>query len=401
MLTEAAIRAAKRRDKPYKLFDERGLYLLIDPKYSPGWRFKYYFEGREKLLSLGTYPDVTLRRARERRDEVRRMISDGVDPSAERQTKKAALADSFEAVAREWLTKQTGLSDATRVRDIGRLERFAFPYIGSRPVAALKAADLLSVLRRVEAHGKIETTHRVRSLCGRVLRYAVATSRAERDVTSDLRGALTPVETKNRAAITDPKRIGELLRSIEGYSGQPATHAALRLAPLTFVRPGELRAAEWTEFDLDHAVWLIPAERMKMDEQHVVPLSRQALSIVRELHALTGDGKYLFPSLRTPSRCLSDNTVNAALRRLGYSKEEMTGHGFRAMASTCLNEQGWHPDVIELQLAHKERNKVRAAYNRAERMAERKKMMQAWADYLDRLKDDGSRVIAIRSKRER
>ncbi|WP_129648536.1 tyrosine-type recombinase/integrase [Peristeroidobacter agariperforans] len=398
MLTEAAIRAAKRRDKPYKLFDERGLYLLIDPKYSPGWRFKYYFEGREKLLSLGTYPDVSLKRARERRDEVRQLILDGINPSAERQAKKAALADSFESVAREWLGKQTNLSEATRLRDAGRLERFAFSQIGSRPVSAIKPADLLAVLRRVEAQGKIETTHRVRSLCGRVLRYAVATGRAEHDVSADLRGALAPLEVKNRAAITDPKRIGELLRAMDDYSGQPATMAALKLAPLTFVRPGELRAAEWTEFDLDQAVWRIPAARMKMAEQHLVPLSRQAVSILRELHAMTGDGKYLFPSLRTPMRCMSDNTVNAALRRLGYSKEEMTGHGFRAMASTCLNEQGWHPDVIELQLAHKERNKVRAAYNRAERLAERKKMMQAWADYLDGLKAKGA-VVAIRSKR--
>lgn len=397
MLTDKKIGAAKPRDKAYKLFDERGLYLLIDPKYSPGWRLKYYFEGREKLLSLGTYPDVSLKRARERRDEVRRLVLDGIDPSAERKSKKLALADSFESMAREWLAKQN-LSDATRLRDTGRLERFAFPQIGSRPVSAIKAADLLSMLRRVEAQGKIETTHRVRSLCGRILRYAVATGRAEHDVSSDLRGALTPLEVTNRAAITDPKRIGELLRAMDEYSGQPATLAALKLAPLTFVRPGELRAAEWTEFDLDHALWRIPAARMKMAEQHVVPLSHQALAILRELHAITGGGKYLFPSLRSPTRCMSDNTVNAALRRLGYSKEEMTGHGFRAMASTCLNEQGWHPDVIELQLAHKERNKVRAAYNRSERLTERKKMMQAWGDYLDALKAKGA-VVAIRSKR--
>jgi integrase len=285
---------------------------------------------------------------------------------------------------------QTRLSEGTRTRDIGRLKRFVFPYIGSKPVATIKAADVLAVLRRIESRRKIESTHRARSLVGRVLRYAVATGRAERDVTGDLRGAIKPLETKNRAAITEPKRIGELLRAIDGYSGQPATHAALKLAPLTFVRPGELRAAEWSEFDLDAAVWRIPGSRMKMGEQHIVPLSRQAVAIVRELEAIA-EGKYLFPSLpfpslRTPARCISDNTVNAALRRLGYSKEEMTGHGFRSMASTCLNEQGWHPDLIELQLAHAERNKVRAAYNRAERLAERKKMMQAWADYLDGLR---------------
>src|SRR5690606_19100968 len=232
------------------------------------------------------------------------------------------------------------------LRDRGRLERFVFPYIGSRPVASIKAADLLSVLRRVEATGKHETAHRTRSLVGRILRYAVATGRAERDVSGDLKGALTPPEPKNFAAITDPRRIGELLRSIDGYIGQPMTHAALKLAPLTFVRPGELRAAEWSEFDPNGAIWRIPGSRLKMGEQHIVPLSRQAVAILRELEVITGDGKFVFPSLRTPTRCMSDNTVNAALRRLGYSKEEMTGHGFRAMASTCLNEQGWHPDVI-------------------------------------------------------
>lgn len=395
MLTETRVRAAKPRTKPYKLFDERGLYLLINPNDSRWWRLKYRLNDKEKLLSLGVYPDVSLKRAREKRDDARKLIADGLDPSDERKAQRTALADTFEAVAREWLEKQTRLSDATRLRDQGRLERLVFPHIGSKPIVKIKAAELLSVLRRIEARGKIETTHRARSLCSRVFRYAVASGRAEHDISAGLRGALTPLDTKNRAAITEPTRIGELLRAMDGYVGQPATQAALKLAPLTFVRPGELRAAEWSEFDLDAAIWRIPAARMKMAEQHVVPLSRQAVTILRELQALTGDGRYLFPSLRTATRCISENTVNAALRRLGFAKEEMTGHGFRAMASTCLNEQGWHPDLIELQLAHKERNKVRAAYNRAERIAERKKMMQAWADFLDGLRSTNN-VVPIR-----
>jgi integrase len=389
MLTDTAIKAASATDKARKLFDERGLYLLITPNDSRWWRFKYRHNGKEKLLSLGTYPDVSLKRAREKRDDARRLVADGIDPSEQRQQEKAARADTFEIIAEEWFGKQTeALAASTRQRDHSRLKTFIYPHIGSRPVATLKAADLLNCLRRMETKGIHESAHRARSLCGRILRYAVATGRATRDVSGDLKGALTPAVTKNYASITDPKRIGDLLKAIDGYDGQPTTAMALRLAPLTFVRPGELRGAEWSEFNLDgkEPEWRIPAERMKMGELHLVPLSRQAVAVLRELKEITGDGKYLFPSLRSAARPISDNTVNAALRRLGYSKDEMTGHGFRAMASTCLNEQGWHPDLIELQLAHAERNKVRAAYNRAERLTERRKMMQAWADYLDGLK---------------
>jgi integrase len=254
---------------------------------------------------------------------------------------------------------------------------------------------LLSVLRKIEGRGTHETAHRAKQHCGRVFRFAVATSRAERDITADLRGALAPVSSRHRAALTEPARIGELLRAIETYQGQPITAYALKLAPLVFVRPGELRAAEWSEFDLEASEWRIPAARMKMREPHIVPLSSQAVLILRDLQPLSGAGRYVFPSLRTPSRPMSNNTVNAALRRLGYSKDEMTGHGFRALASTCLNEQGWHPDLIELQLAHAERNKVRAAYNRAQRLSERRKMMQAWSDYLDRLRT-GAEVVPIK-----
>jgi len=272
-----------------------------------------------------------------------------------------------------------------------------FPYIGSRPIAKLGPLDVLKVLRRIEERGIHETAHRTRQRCAQVFRYAVQTGRAERDVTADLRGALAPVVSEHHATITEPARIGELLRAIDGYNGQAVTAYALKLSPLVFVRPGELRHAEWTEFDLDghEPLWRIPGEKMKMGEQHIVPLAKQALLLLRELKGLTGRGRYVFPSLRSGSRPMSDNTVNAALRRLGYTSDEMTGHGFRSLASTCLNEQGYHPDLIELQLAHAERNQVRAAYNKAQRLPERRKMMEAWADYLDGLRA-GASVVPIK-----
>jgi integrase len=384
-----------------KIYDSKGLYLLVSPPRSPGWRLKYYFSKREKLLSLGTYPEITLKRAREKRDDARRILKDGADPSLERQKVKLAQADTLKLIAEEWLGKQDErLAESTLSRDRGRLETFVFPKLGSTPLRSISPADLLACLRKMEAKGIHESALRVRSLCGRIWRFAIATGRADRDITADLKGALTAPTTKNFAAITEPARIGDLLRAIHGYQGQPATAAALKLAPLLFVRPGELRGAEWSEFDLEskEPTWRIPGARMKMGEQHLVPLSTQAVAVLRELEAITGDGKFLFPSLRTPARCMSNNTINAALRRLGYDSDEMVGHGFRSMASTCLNEQGWHPDLIELQLAHAERNKVRAAYNRAERLAERRKMMQAWADYLDGLKA-GGKVVAIGSKK--
>jgi integrase len=277
------------------------------------------------------------------------------------------------------------------------LGTLVFPYIGSRPIAKLGATDVLKVLKRIEGRGTHETAHRTRQRCSQVFRYAVQTERAERDVTADLRGALAPVVSEHHAAITEPVRVGELLRAIDGYAGHVVTAYALKLAPLLFVRPGEFRRAEWTEFDLDghEPHWRFPAEKMKMGEQHVVPLSKQALMLLRELHMLTGRGQYVFPSLRGGSRPMSENTVNAALRRLSYTSDEMTGHGFRSLASTNLNEQGYHPDLIELQLAHAERNKVRAAYNKAQRLPERRKMMQAWADYLDGLRT-GANVVPLR-----
>jgi integrase len=398
MLNDTKVRSAKSREKPFKLSDERGLFLLVTPTGSRLWRLKYRLNGREKLISLGAYPDVTLKRAREKRDAARTLIADGIDPSAQRKAERAALAQSFEGVAKEWLELQTkSLAPETISILSARLDSGLYPYIGSRPISAITAQELLGALRRIEARGRHETAHRVRALAGRVFRYAVATGRAHHDVAADLKGALAPVKSKHFASVTDPPRVGELMRAIHGYSGHPVTALALKLAPLVFVRPGELRAAEWPEFDLENAEWRIPGERMKMGEPHLVPLSRQALAILRELQPLARGGKYLFPSLRTRDRPMSDNTINAALRRMGYTSEEQTGHGFRSMASTLLNEQGFPPDVIELQLAHTERNKVRAAYNKAQRLPERRKMMQAWADYLDRLRT-GADVVPLRRR---
>ena len=400
MLTETAIRAAKPREKSYKLFDGLGLYLEIAATGSKLWRLKYRHDGGENRLAMGAHPDTSLKQARERRDAARRQLAAGIDPSSQRQAEKLANANTFEAVAREWLALQEKkLAPATFAKAGWTFETLIFPYIGSRPIAKLGAMDVLKVLKRIEGRGIHETAHRTRQRCAQVFRYAVQTGRAERDPTVDLKGALAPVVSEHHASITEPVRIGELLRAIDGYAGQIVTAYALKLSPLLFVRPGELRHAEWTEFDLDSAEshWRIPAEKMKMGEQHVVPLAKQALVLLSELHSVTGRGKYVFPSLRSGSRPMSENTVNAALRRMGYSTEEMTGHGFRSLASTCLNEQGYHPDLIELQLAHAERNQVRAAYNKAQRLPERRKMMQAWADYLDGLRA-GANVVPIKRR---
>src|SRR5437879_1874416 len=398
MLTDTRVRSAKTREKAFKLSDERGLFLLVMPTGSRLWRLKYRVNGREKLISLGAYPDVTLKRAREKRDAARRLIADGIDASVQRKAERAALAQSFEGVAKEWLELQTkSLAPETISILTARLDSGLYPYIGSRPISAITAQEVLSALRRIESRGRHEAAHRVRALAGRVFRYAVATGRAQHDVAADLIGALAPVKSKNFASVTDPVRVGELMRAIHGYSGHPVTALALRLAPLVFVRPGELRAAEWSEFDLANAEWRIPAARMKMGELHIVPLSRQALAILPELQPLARGGKYLFPSLRTRDRPMSDNTINAALRRMGYTTEEQTGHGFPSLASTVLNYQGFPPDVSELQPAHTARNKVRAAYNKAQRLPERRKMMQAWADYLDGLRAGGA-VTPIRRR---
>jgi integrase len=397
-LSELKIRNAKPRERAYKIFDERGLFLLVTPTGGRLWRLRYRIGNLEKLISLGAYPDVPLKRAREKRDDARRLVADEIDPSADRKAKRAAMLVTFEGVAQEWLDLQAKSLAPETISILGsRLNTGLYPYLGSRPVGAITAQELLAALRRIEARGRHETAHRVRALAGRVLRYAVATGRAQHDVAADLKDALAPVKSKNFASVTDPVRVGELMRAIDGYTGHPVTALALKLAPLVFVRPGELRAAEWSEFDLPNAEWRIPGTRMKMGEPHVVPLARQALAILRELQPFARGGRYLFASLRTRERPMSNNTINAALRRLGYSGEEQTAHGFRSMASTLLNEQGFPPDVIELQLAHAERNKVRAAYNKAQRLGERRKMMQAWADYLDGLRA-GATVVPIRRR---
>jgi integrase len=388
-LTDTAIKAAKPAAKPYKLFDERGLYLLVDPRGGRLWRLKYRLDGREKLLAIGAYPDLSLAKARERRDEARRLLTQQIDPSARKKAERVAQENTFESIAREWLALQKrGLAEKTLLRKLGWLEDFLFPYLGRHPIARITVPDLLAALKRIEARGLRETAHRARSTTSNIFRYAVATGRAERDITTDLRGALAPVVTTNRAAIIVPVQIGQLMRAIYAYRGQRPTEAALKLAPLLFVRPSELRAAEWSEFDFnaEHPEWRIPASRMKMTEEHIVPLADQVIAILRDLEPITSGGRYVFPSLRGANRPLSENTVNFALRSMGYSGDQITGHGFRAMASTCLNEQGFPPDVIELQLAHAERNEVRAAYNRAKRIPERRTMMQSWANYLEKLR---------------
>jgi len=399
MLNDTRVRTAKARERPVKLSDSGGLHLLIQPNGSKLWRLAYRFGGKQKTLALGVYPTITLKHAREKRDEAKRLLATNIDPSTQRRLEKltASTGQTFRAVAEELLTKleRERRADTTLAKQRWLLE-FAFPAIGERPIAGITTPELLSVLREVEMRGRFETARRLRSTCGKVFRYAIATGRAERDLSADLRGALTAPKVTHRSAIVDPAGIGALLRAIDDYDGLPLTKAALKLAPLVFVRPGEIRKAEWIEFDLEHAEWRIPAAKMKMPRLHRVPLSKQALAIIRDLQPLSGRGRWLFPSVRSTSRPMSENTLNAALRRLGYSKEEMCAHGFRGMASTRLNEMGrWSPDAIERQLAHQESNDVRRAYmHGAEFWPERVRMMQAWADYLEELKDEG-KVVSL------
>jgi len=399
-LTDTAVRNAKPKAAPYKAADGGGLYLLTKPTGGKLWRLDYRHAGKRKTLALGGYPDVSLAGARLRRDEARRLLAEGIDPGEHRKLtrdKQPREADSFEAVAREWFAKFAPTWAPTHAdKIIRRLERDAFPWLGHRPAGAIEAPEILGVLRRVEARGALETAHRLQQNIGQAMRYAIATGRATRNPAADLRGALPPASGRHHAAIVDPKAAGELLRVIDGYAGSFVTACALRLAPLVFVRPGELRRAEWAEIDMDAAEWRIPAEKMKARQPHRVPLASQAVAVLRELLALTGRGRYVFPGARSAQRPMSENTVNAALRRLGFAKDMMTGHGFRSMASTILHEQGWPTDTIERQLAHAEKNQIKAAYNRAEHLPERRKMMQAWADYLDGLKR-GADVVPIRS----
>jgi len=346
------------------------------------------------------YPDTNLKEALEKRDTAKKQIVGGIDPSENRKAVKqaaiAAATNNFESVAREWHSKfKTKWTPDHAGRLLTRLEKDVFPYIGARPIHEIEAPELLQVMRRIEARGVIDTLHRALQNCGQIFRYGVATGRCARDPCGDLRGALTPVKAKHHASITDPKQIGDLLRAMEGYQGSFVSKCALAFSALTFCRPGEIRQAEWSEIDFNARQWRIPGAKMKMRQQHIVPLAKQSISVLDELHQVTGESKYLFPSERTRDRPMSENTVNAALRRMGYTKEEMTAHGFRSMASTRLNEMHFNRDWIERQLAHSEKNGVRAAYNYAEYLSQRAEMMQAWADYLDDLKA-GAQVIPLR-----
>ncbi len=403
-LTDTAIRKAKPGEKPIRMFDGGGLYLEIPPSGSKLWRLKYRYAGKEKRLAFGSYPDITLAEARERRDQARKLLANGVDPSEQKKAQKSAsherAANSFEVIAREWLEKNMHRwAESHSSRLLQRLENDAFPWIGGRPIAEITPPELLAVIRRIEARGTLDTAHRVRGDCGQVFRYAVATGRAERDPSADLRGALPPITQDHFASITEPAAVGELMRAIDAFRGTFIVQCALRLAPMLFVRPGELRLAEWKGFDLDKAEWRYLVTKTKTD--HLVPLSTQAVAILREIEPLSGHGRYVFPGARDPQRAMSDAAINAALRRMGYdTKTEITGHGFRAMARTILHEELHHkPEVIEHQLAHAVSDTLGTAYNRTKFIKERKVMMQEWADYLDKLKA-GAEVIPLHAKKK-
>jgi integrase len=391
-LTDLKVRNVKAKNKAYKLSDERGLYLLVTPKGSKCWRFKYRFGGKEKVLAIGMYPDISLFEAREKHNEARKQLANEIDPSTFKQISKRsdrlATENSFEAIAREWFSKYApGWEKSHSVKILSRLEKNVFPWIGKIAIAEVEPPQLLSVLRRIEDRGALDTAHRIHQYCGKIFRYAIAIGKCTRDPSADLRGAIPPARVKHRAAILEPNKLVELIKVMEGYEGYFVTKCALLLAPLLFVRPGELRKAEWSEIDLVNAVWSIPAEKMKMRQPHLVPLPQQAIQILRELYPLTGSGKYLFPGVRTKERPMSDNTINAALRRLGYGSSELTAHGFRASARTILDEVlGFRPDVIEHQLAHAVKDPLGRAYNRTTHLQVRREMMQRWADYLDELK---------------
>ena len=407
-LTDVKVRNAKPGEKQVKLTDADGMYLLVTPAGGKCWRLKYRFSGKEKVLALGTYPEISLADARERRDAARKLLANGVDPSEAKKAQKAATTsdaeNSFEIVAREWHARHAPTwAESHAYWVMRRLEQYVFPDIGARPIAELKAPDVLKVLRRIESVA-LETAHRVKFIFGQIFRYAVATGRAERDPSADLKGALPPRQQKHHPSITDPKEVAGLLRAIDAYGGTFSVKCALQLSPLVFLRPGELRHAEWSEIDLEAAEWNIPIERMKgrktvkearKGEKHLVPLAKQAVTILTELKALTGNSRYLFPSARSFARPMSNMAINAALERMGYG-EEITAHGFRAMARTILDEVlHVRPDFIEHQLGHAVRDPLGRAYNRTSHLAERRRMMQTWADYLDGLKA-GAKVIPFK-----
>jgi integrase len=392
-LTALKVKNVKPTHKTQRLFDGGGLYLEVSPKGGKWWRLKYRYAGKEKRISLGVYPQVTLKEARDRRYQAKKLLEDYIDPSEHRQAIRERIrtsaANTFEVVAREWFAQQDPIwARGHSSKVIRRLEKDVFPWLGRKPIDGITAPQVLEVIRRIEGRGVIETAHRALATCGQVFRYAVATGRAERDVTADLRGALKPIQRNHFAAVTEPDEVAALLRQIHGYAGSFIVRCAMQLAPLVFVRPGELRQAKWEDIDLDKAEWRFVVSKTRT--QHIVPLSRQALEILREIQPLTGEGTFVFPSARSAKgdRPMSDNAVLAAMRGMGIGKDEMSGHGFRAMARTMLDEVlGYRPDLIEHQLAHQVRDPNGRAYNRTKHLAERKKMMQDWADYLDRLRD--------------
>lgn len=395
MLTDTTCKNAKAKDKPYKIADEKGMFLLVNPNGAKYFRLKYRISGKEKLLALGVYPDTSLKQAREKRDEAREQIANGIDPSENRKAVKLAKADSaansFEVLAREWFERNmTDKSESHQKRTLGGLERDVFPYIGNKPILNIKAPELLNVLRKIEERNAIETAHRTLQTCGQIFRYAIATGRLETDITQALKGSLKPVNGGHFSAITDIKALSALLRAIDSYSGSLMVKTALKIAPLVFVRPIELRNMEWAHIDFDAKEWRYLVT--KTNVQHIVPLAKQVINAIQELQPITGHGRFVFPSERTPdgSRCMSDVALLAALRRMGFSKDEVTVHGFRATARTLLDEVlNFRPDFIEHQLAHAVRDPNGRAYNRTAHLAERHKMMQAWADYLDGLKNNG------------
>lgn len=401
-LSDSAIRNVKPKAKPFKMGDALGLFLLVQPSGGKLWRFKYRIDGKERKLGLGIYPDVSLQAARAARDDARKLLATGVDPGLDKLRRKAQAqanaGNSFELIAREYIDKRTleGWSASTQSKAGYYLDHF-IPLIGRMAIADIAPTDVLAVLKKAEGRGKLETARRLLQFSSSVFRYAVATARLASDPTRDLRGALIAPKPQHYGAIVEPVKVGELLRAIDGYQGNFVTLYALKLAPHLFVRPGEMRFAQWSELDFEKAVWTIPAGRMKMRKPHHVPLSQQAIALFKELRELSGDKPgYIFPSIRSTARAMSENTLNAALRRLGYASEEMTAHGFRAMASTLLNESGkWHPDAIERALAHQDSDNVRAAYHRGAHWNERVKMSQWWSDYLDQLRE-GARVVQLR-----
>lgn len=390
-LNDTYIRSLKATDKEQKHFDGGGLYLSIPKTGKKLWRMAYRFNQKTKLLSFGEYPIVSLKDARDRKEEAKRLLANGIDSGAQKKAAKeeqlSEIKDTFQNIALEWYeTRTTDFTEKHRGTVMYRMEKYIFPFIGNEHIARMEAPDILAVVKPLEHKGQNETARRILQIISQVYRYAVITGRAKRNPTTDLHRALRPRKTVHRAAITEPSKVGQLLRDCGNHEGYFPIVCALRLAPLVFVRPTELRAAEWTEFDLENAEWRIPAERMKMKQIHIVPPSKQAIKILKELQSFSGSGKYLFPSIRTDVRPISDVTLLNAIRRMGYTKDEMCTHGFRSLASTLLNELGYNRDWIERQLAHGERNDVRAAYNYAEYLPERRNMMQEWADYLQKLK---------------